>query len=873
MRKTFSILLIVTILSSCTEKHFISDSSYRRDTQNKFELRKEQTKIRADELYGVFNQDINLEETEALQFLYAYSPLCDLADYDGGFFLKQVKSSFEARDYFSWGKDIPEDIFRHFVLPFRVNNENPDSARQVFFSELKERISHLDMEEASLEVNHWCHEKVNYHPADIRTSGPLATVKTAYGRCGEESTFTVSALRSVSIPARQVYTPRWAHSDDNHAWVEVWINGKWEFLGACEPASRLNEAWFTEPAKRAMMVHTKAFGKYISEGEILFENENYSIINTLSKYADTKKINVIVNDINGNPVSDARVNFGLFNYNEFYPIASLMTSESGKVSLTTGKGSLMLEAVKGDLRVTEFIRTDSLKTYILRLDSFIPPSEPVFYHHLPPIEATPSLVNTVGLAENNIRLLKEDSIRNAYVEGFISKDKTDSLAQNYGLDKNIFSSLMKQSRGNWKSILSFVENTKEEQLSLIIPLLEVISKKDLRDVNAEILNENLEAFAKEFGSSPKDNSAFLYKYILNPRIKNEMLTNYKTILNDNFSWLLKENPEKRIEEVIKWIKKNIDLNETENYYNLPISPVGVYNLQISNRESRDIFFVALCRSLNIDARLRPHDQVPQYFMNNEWIQVFFEDSEAKTEETGQLVLFKNSEYKWFDPAYGIHFSIERYNHGAYKSLDFGIEKRLSSFEEKLELEQGNYRILSGVRNFDGSVLVRTENFRIIADENQELEIIFPESDEQNAQRKTELPSLNFLNKTGDDIVSGENQIIAWIQPGDEPTEHFLHEINALRKNFKNWGGELVFSISDKHIPENISHYISFIDHLDAKIVNDPEAKNLNKLFDAGILTKLSEFPIIVATNSLGELVYYSSGYRVGIADMILLKLD
>ena len=73
------------------------------------------------------------------------------------------------------------------------------------------------MYDAVLEVNHWCHEKANYQPSDARTSSPLATVKTAYGRCGEESTFLVAALRSVGIPARQVYTPRWAHTDDNHA--------------------------------------------------------------------------------------------------------------------------------------------------------------------------------------------------------------------------------------------------------------------------------------------------------------------------------------------------------------------------------------------------------------------------------------------------------------------------------------------------------------------------------------------------------------------------------------------------------------------------------------------------------------------------------
>ena len=63
------------------------------------------------------------------------------------------------------------------------------------------------LQDAILEVNHWCHEKAIYTPSDARTSSPLATVRTAYGRCGEESTFLVAALRSVGIPARQVYIP------------------------------------------------------------------------------------------------------------------------------------------------------------------------------------------------------------------------------------------------------------------------------------------------------------------------------------------------------------------------------------------------------------------------------------------------------------------------------------------------------------------------------------------------------------------------------------------------------------------------------------------------------------------------------------------
>ena len=128
---------------------------------------------------------------------------------------------------------MPPREWRHFVLPVRVNNENLDSFRIKLYDTLRERVAGLSMTEAALEINHWCHEHVTYRPSDARTSSPLASLRTATGRCGEESTLTVAALRTVGIPARQVYTPRWAHTDDNHAWVECWTDGRWHFLGAC----------------------------------------------------------------------------------------------------------------------------------------------------------------------------------------------------------------------------------------------------------------------------------------------------------------------------------------------------------------------------------------------------------------------------------------------------------------------------------------------------------------------------------------------------------------------------------------------------------------------------------------------------------------
>lgn len=269
-----------------------------------------------------------------------------MTDYPGDFYLENVRSALATRREMPWGDIVSDELFRHFVLPVRVNNENLDDSRRVFHDQLAPRVEGLPMYDAILEVNHWCHEKANYQPSDARTSSPLATVRTAHGRCGEESTLLVAALRSVGIPARQVYTPRWAHTDDNHAWVEAWADGRWHFLGACEPEPVLDLGWFNAPASRGMLMHTKVFGYYDGPEEVMKTTANYTEINVISNYAACAPLTVTVTDTAGSPVEGATVEFKLYNYAEFFTVSRKTTDGRGQASLSAGLGDMLVTAVR-----------------------------------------------------------------------------------------------------------------------------------------------------------------------------------------------------------------------------------------------------------------------------------------------------------------------------------------------------------------------------------------------------------------------------------------------------------------------------------------------------------------------------------------------
>ena len=82
---------LVCLLASCGKRSFITDTSYRQRVEQDFNQKKE--RLPQGDLFAIFDTDLTSYEREALEFLYAYMPLADIADYSGEFHLMNVRAS------------------------------------------------------------------------------------------------------------------------------------------------------------------------------------------------------------------------------------------------------------------------------------------------------------------------------------------------------------------------------------------------------------------------------------------------------------------------------------------------------------------------------------------------------------------------------------------------------------------------------------------------------------------------------------------------------------------------------------------------------------------------------------------------------------
>ena len=874
----FTLLFTLLVWTSCNnQQHFITDAAYRAEVENDFQAK--QAALPNGDLFAVFNDQMTPEEREALTFMYAYMPIGDITDYSGDFYLKNIRSSFQARNEMPWGDSIPEDIFHHFVLPVRINNENLDESRMVFFDELKDRVKGLSLYDAVLEVNHWCHEKVIYTPSDGRTSSPLASVKTAYGRCGEESTFTVAALRSVGIPARQVYTPRWAHTDDNHAWVEAWVNGKWYFLGACEPEPVLNLGWFNGPAYRGMLMHTKVFGKYNGPEDVMERTDGYTEINVIDNYAPSAKAVITVTDANGKPVKDALVEFKIYNYAEFNSVARKKTDADGKCSLSAGKGDMLVWASKDGKFGYSKVSFGKDGEVTIALNKKPGDVETIALDIIPPVDGSiPAEVTPEQKEANAKRLLEEDAIRNKYVATFYTEEKAEALAKELGIDPMKTEDFMIGSRGNWMEIEKFLRETPAEKRAQAMALLDVVSAKDLRDTPASV-------FADHLNNTPAVQSEWFNEYIMNPRVANEFLTPYKSFFAANIEPSLAKQAVENPQALVDWVKNNVSINDALNAQRIPIMPMGVWKSRIADKGSRNIFFVAVARSLGIRARIEPVARKIQYFKDNAWVDVDFEAAVQTTAKQGKVIASYQPIKALQDPKYYSHFTIAKVlPNGTLQTLNFerggnvdmGLGDTWSGLLKKpLSMDEGNYMLVTGTRMANGSVLAEIEFFNVEADKTTPIQLEMRESKDEiqvigNFNSENKFKRADNGEETSLLATTGRGYyIVALLGSRQEPTNHAMRDIAAVKKELEDWGRGIVLLFPDEKgyknfdpkefgdLPGTITYGLDIDGAIQKEMATAMKLQNANTL------------PIFLIADTFNRVVFVSQGYTIGLGEQLM----
>lgn len=875
-------------------------------------LTPEQTaRIQADfeRMEGRLGKKIPLPSTETplektcLQFLYGAMPLSDIAAYDAGLFLEMIRETLEIWEKTPWRDQISGEMFLNDVLSCRINNENIVLHRKQFFQEISPLIQGMNLHDAALEVNYWCYSQATYQSTNERTLSATGVRKNAFGRCGEESTLLVSALRSVGIPARQCYTHRWAHCDDNHAWVEAWTGDSWHYMGACEPEPVMDRGWFTSAAQRAMLIHARLFSHLTEESEeqVMEESAVMTQLNILDHYTKTKLLTVEALDAQNRPVSGVSVHFQLINYSELASLAILSTDERGRVSLRTGLGDLLLHACKDGkyLERKVDVRRYAEDTVVTLhweeardgrdIDGLEAQEIELRAPSLLPVEETVDSPETAALHQK--KMARALAVRQAYEATFLQGKRAADFAETFsgaGISdacKLVIAEVIGASNGNHEEIARFLrKGLEQDDLALRARLLVTLEKKDLSDSTADMLEDHIQsakAYQEKFSNQP-DARELYEPYVLCPRVDFEMLTPYRgALMKETAS--LKEKFTENPMEVWNFVKERVvcrdDLGYGHGRVKLLSFPAETLRFGMGTELSRWVLFVALCRTWGIPARLNPVDRLPEYWDSTGWHVAVDKEKDAVARDCTLILqsVFGQEEAGGWE--YRKNVTVARLEQGVFNTL--GLDDVLfSNGRATYRLGAGTYRITVSNRMPNGDILATLYMATLKPQETKTVEIALRQEDFVRSQRIS-LPEL-FVKKQERRValsaLSDRCRMVACLQEGAEPTEHLLNEMLTQSAAFTAWGkeGRLFFLLRDRKAKENPT-LAKVLSSIPVEILL-PESENhegfaalTNELFEE-LKIPHRKYPLVMVLDENGQCAYESAGYNVGAAETVLKLL-
>ena len=683
----------------------------------------------------------------------------DEAAVDRSYWEANVAKTLEVRKRMGW--NVPEKLFRYFVLPLRVSGESLDDFRLQYADTLCARVAGLTLLEAVMEINHWCQQHATYCAAEGRTVSPQQIIRSGAGRCNEESILVVAALRAAGIPARQAFTQRWAHIDGIHAWVEAWTGDGWHFLGACEPDPYPDSAWFSEVVARTHFIVSNVIGKYRGPENVLAGTRHNSKINLTSLYAPLRRSVVKVVDASGRPVRGARVECKVYNYGEFVTAHTRISDFRGRVVFTTGFGDLVAWAAKDERFGLALIGGE--KT-VVRLDHRIGDVFTLDFDLAPPADRPiPKPGTPEEFAASDCRNAQDNAVREA------------------------------RTHGNEAVISAFLAAHDDADARA---LLASLSEKDRNDMTLEILED---AYAHIDGAFDALRDC--------PVIEEEPFKPYFTLLSDSLSL----DSRAAVEE---WIAQNITLVSWYNPQGVRMAPADVWTSRKADLRSREIFRVALCRAMGIEAEF-------------EW------PEPGDGEPAGQVDAVLESDVS---PEYYYHFTISRIENGTTKRVPVGEENDHTDWTDVFPrpLKEGYYMLTTGRRLSDFSVLSRVTFFTVSAAETTQVPLALRDAGGRPFVLGLFGPG-RFIPQTGRGFF-----LLTLLDGRSEVDRPCLSRLESVRPLLESWGRPV--------------------------LTYGPEETDLVEMFVAGARLPSRERPMVFACDGWGRILYASQGDDPALAD-------
>lgn len=825
----------------------------------------------------------------ALEFLYAWMPVSDVMMYPAETYLDFARRGVWLRKNRSQVAALPADFFGEYVLFHRVNNEEIRPCRELFGEQLDRRLYEghegwekpKTEEERALEINRWAAENGTYHSDDIRTISAEAFYSRGYGRCGEESVFVVNAMRAAGVPARQVYAPWWAHTDDNHAWVEVWVSGRWQFLGACEPQSVLNQGWFNRASSRTMLVRSRAYtkGAFLKDEDIIGTDGCVTECNQTARYRKIRKIRVQVpqegvapgqtggkpdapeQSAAAQPLTERRtgqtekaveIELQVYNEGSWKTLTRKKTDEDGHLSFFTGDGMLrihplsnalkdaFLQAGSGDAEVRLATAGCSPDGHNLdndydegwqQIEYAAPTEEPVFY---PQADAGQRTADSAFLE------------RAAEIRNERTKD--------------------------WEaSGTAFLRNAlvTPEQALVKKTVLSSLSEKDLTDCREEIVRGHLSAVIENGLKGTLSDSE-----VVGLRIGNEVLSSW---FEEVSAFLGKERItyfSMHPEEIWDFVNSHVHELPQEDFGELIMTPGAALRSGVCNQNSREVLAAAVARVCGIPARIREDDGTAEYRVSASWSEKGASSAQAEylpfnssRRETSCLTLRTGDET---DVKYETTWGLTRLSDEGKPDQFLALRDNWNHGRMDIPLVPGRYCLVTAQRLPNGNAHVLECHIRAEAGRKEDISLKMQQIRPEEMFVSVDMTPLHLRADNGESVrqQNGQKRLYIWLAPGQEPTEHILNEMLDNAESYERIA-PVISLITDTPMQKEQRLVRKVTDRFPSIQCCYAEDPSEREMLMRSFYLDPGQLPFIFVTDRSGHGIFSAGGYQVGTGRLLI----